>query len=295
MEQNAGISNADVNPTVNKLDLEVKELELKVKELLFKVKDLERPTYKKMSFWTNIITVIIAIIGIAGQSIYSNIKSERAELRLDEATKKTEEAEAKMLIAIAKRDSARKDMAMTAKRIKDSVATLNRMKDTAQKQTAQAQAGLKEAQRKLDIALKAYNDVSKNVAYSSDQSASSKRANVAVADNNNKLEDILFTNTSGTLLKSSILKIYYLPAQKEKAQQLDNVLKTNGASSQYLPPAYTISNVKRNEIVYYNDPQLIYCKAVQQLLQQQGLGDFAIRKSSGANATIDYFKIYLVK
>jgi len=298
MDHNPGVTSGDVK----KLDLEIRELELKVKELLFKLRDLERPPYKKLSFWTNVITVLIAIIGIAGQSIYSNIKSERAELRLDEANKKAEEANKKkeeaekdMKVSILRKESTDRERLSLEKTIKDSTAALERITANAKKALAEAETKRATVEGQLQLALKEYTNILSGVAYNKAQPANSGSTTSAATTNNPKLTALLLSNNSGALLKNSILKIYFLPPQKEKAQQINNILKTNGASSDFLPPAYSISDVKRNEIVYYNDPQLVYCKAVQQLLKQEGLGDFSIRKSSGANTTISYFKMYLVK
>src|SRR4051812_42544834 len=77
---------------ITKPDLELRELELKVKELEFKVKDLEKPSYKRITFWTSLVTVLIAVVGIIGQSFLSNIKNAEAKLETERANKEMQEA-----------------------------------------------------------------------------------------------------------------------------------------------------------------------------------------------------------
>lgn len=60
---------------LSETQLKLKEQELKVEELTLKVADLKRPAYKKLNFWTSSLAVVIALGGVIGQNIISNIQS----------------------------------------------------------------------------------------------------------------------------------------------------------------------------------------------------------------------------
>lgn len=256
-----------------KPDLELRELELKVRELELKVKDLEKPSFKRISFWTSMISVFIALVGIIGQSYLSNIKNAQAKLETDQAKKEMQEALIKKSLAV--RD---------VKKATTELLILQKKCDTAQ--------------QNLDNVILAYNNVVKVIAYSSAKSEVNnqeiERTKSVVTKTSNNVSHILLSNASDMLLQNSILKVYYTPLTKDKAITIDHLLKSKGAKSECVIPNYDISKAN-NEIVYYNEPQLNYCKAVQAFLNQSGQGTFSIRLSSGANTTIQHFKIYVVK
>jgi hypothetical protein len=257
--------------TSNRPNLEVKELTLKVRELELKVKDLELPAYKKLSFWTSLLTVLIAVIGIAGQSILSSIKNEKAEL-------KTEQAAKELTLSLARKDSA--DIAI----------------GNARKDLDALEKKRHSLQKELDSLSEAYNSITTEIAFSdsSKMTGTQESLKTIITEANSKVSNILLKNSSDDLLQSSVLKIYYLGLFESKALAINKTLASRSVKTNYSLPPYSISYVKANEIVYYNKPQLNYCLAVQSLLKQSGYGDFRIRLSSGANATISYFKIYLV-
>jgi predicted nucleic acid-binding protein len=76
----------------NETQLKLKEQELKVEELTLKVADLKRPAYKKLNFWTSSLAVVIALGGVIGQNIISNIQSKTAALEMKEAQVKKDSA-----------------------------------------------------------------------------------------------------------------------------------------------------------------------------------------------------------
>jgi hypothetical protein len=69
----------------SKLTLADKEQALKIKELKWKIKDLETPEYKKLSTWTGIGAIAIAIAGLGIQFASNQLESQIAELKLNEA------------------------------------------------------------------------------------------------------------------------------------------------------------------------------------------------------------------
>ena len=256
-----------------KPELEVKELVLKVRELELKVEDLERPSYKKLSFWTSLITVVIAVVGILGQSILSSIKNEKSELKTEQAAKELTES-------LQRKDSADQAIAQA----QNSLSVLERRRDSLQKE--------------VDSMSIAFNKIASEVAFTTDSTQicqSQVRLNAVVTETSNSISNILLKNVSADLVRNSVLKIHYVASTKSKAIEINNVLKSRGVKSDYSLPGYDILGVKENEIVYFNRPQRNYCIAVQSLLKQSGYGDFKVRLSSGANATTQYFKIYLVK
>jgi hypothetical protein len=263
----------------SKPDLELRELELKVKELELNVRDLEKPPYKKLSYWTSIITVCIALIGIIGQSYLSNIQNAKANLETEQAKKETQEAKKETQEALIKKENIKHETAIYT----DSIMTLTKRKDTLRKN--------------LDKMLIAYNQVVYNEAYHTDSTTNkvtTRNTNAIITKTSNNVSNVLLENSIDILLKSSKLKVYYTTSTKQKAIEIDSILKSKGVQSTYEAPGYNISN-GHNEIVYYNEPQLNYCKAVQMLLEKTGKGVFSIRLSSGANTTINHFKIYVVK
>lgn len=223
----------------SKPELELRELELKVKELELNVRDLEKPSYKRLSYWTSIISVCIAMIGIIGQSYLSNIKNENANLKTEQAKKEMQEA------IVTKQNIKREIAGLT-----NSIITLNKRKDK-----------IKES---LNTMLIAYNKIVYNRAYLTDfdnNKTSASNTSAIINENNNKISKVLLENSIEILLKSSKLKIYYLTSTKQKAIEIDSILKLKGVQSTYEVPNYDLSK-GHNEIVYYNKPQMNYCKAV---------------------------------
>lgn len=242
----------------SKPNLELRELELKVRELELNIKALEKPSYKKLSYWTTIVTVLIAIFGFGLQTYLSSIRNAKADLD-------TRIAEAK--------------------------------KDTLDKQIKLNNDSLVRLTQKRDSALKAYNQVSQayievnsTIAFSTD-SLSIKSQN-KIFNANQKVSGVLLKNSLGTFLKAAIVRIYYLPDLKSKAEKINQMLLNNGVRSTIDTAPYDISH-SYNQIVYYNDPQLDYCSAVQSLLTKNGWINFEVRKSSKANVSTQFFKIYL--
>jgi hypothetical protein len=56
--------------------------ELQKEKLRLEIKNIKKPSYRRFTFWTGSISLLLAVIGVIGQSILSNIKSERAMLDL---------------------------------------------------------------------------------------------------------------------------------------------------------------------------------------------------------------------
>ena len=109
------------------------------------------------------------------------------------------------------------------------------------------------------------------------------------------VSDILLKDASDMLLKNTALKVLFsVPNDKSAALEMNKMFKRAGVTSIKEPyiPEYTL---KKNEIVYYSELQLSYCKAVQALLKKKGYGYFSLRKSSGANDHTKYLKIYFAK
>jgi hypothetical protein len=256
----------------DKVELELRELELKVSELEWKVKELSTPLYKKPTFWTTTIPIIIALIGVIGQSYLSSIKNAQAKLELERATKEIMDATEKKL------------------KVKSELAVLDTELKIKQDQ-------IDSAKNQVNSLVDAYNRVLAKRAFpdNGDGNNESEASKEFLTETTKNISRILEDNGSELLLKSTKLTVYYVPEQKNKAIEVDKLLKTKGVKSRYDIPDYSIDKVVHNEIVYYNQPQLVYCNAVQKLLKDQGFGDFNIRISSGANATNKYFKIYVVR
>jgi hypothetical protein len=64
--------------------LNEKEQDLRIQELQWKVNDLAKPAYRKVSTWTGISAILIALLGLILQGIVSSYKSEIEDLKLRE-------------------------------------------------------------------------------------------------------------------------------------------------------------------------------------------------------------------
>jgi len=241
-----------------KEDLTLRELDLKVRELKLKVEDLEKPSYKKLSYWTSIVTVIIAVFGFGLQSYLSNIKNAKADLD----TK----------IAEAKKDTLDRQIRL----YNDSLGKITHRVDSVSKALKQVS--------------QAYIEMKSAVAFSNNILSEPSQNKIQNADG--KVSGLLLKHNFGTILKAAVVKIYYLPALKEKAESINKLLRENGVQSNLDTAPYDISH-SHNQVVYYNDPQLDYSKAVLSLLNKNGWADFELRKSSQANVSTQFFKIYL--
>ncbi|SEN65012.1 hypothetical protein SAMN05192574_103778 [Mucilaginibacter gossypiicola] len=241
-----------------KEDLALRELDLKVRELKLKVEDLEKPSYKKLSYWTSIVTVVIAIFGFGLQSYLSNIKNAKADLDIK--------------IAEAKKDTLNRQI----KVYNDSLGRITNRLDSSSKALKQVS--------------QAYIEMKSAVAFSMNGLSEPSQTKIQNADE--KVSGLLLKNNFRTILKAAIVKIYYLPALKEKAESINKLLTENGVQSGLDNAPYDISH-SHNQVVYYNDPQLDYSKAVLSLLNKNGWTNFELRKSSQANVSTQFFKIYL--
>ncbi|BAV06144.1 hypothetical protein SAMN05421788_106204 [Filimonas lacunae] len=72
--------------------LDEKEQALRIKELELKITGLEKPEYKKISTWTGVVAIAVAVTGIVAQGVLYQIKSANAEKDLIEANEKVESA-----------------------------------------------------------------------------------------------------------------------------------------------------------------------------------------------------------
>jgi hypothetical protein len=70
--------------------------ELQKKKLQLEIADLARPTGKRISSWVSVATAVIAIGGVFGQNIISNIAKERAALQVEQAEKQKRDYEAQV-------------------------------------------------------------------------------------------------------------------------------------------------------------------------------------------------------
>ncbi|MEZ5106642.1 MAG: hypothetical protein R2757_19220 [Draconibacterium sp.] len=242
-----------------RLKKENRELSLREEELELRIDRIKHP-WRNHTFWTSIIAALVALIGIAGQSYLSSIKSERAELRLDEA--KVEEKKARKSLENAK----------------DSM-------EIAREKTKIANDSFLILKKNEDVLIKRVNELNKSIAYT-------KSELNTLNSEKDEVSKLLLQNSMQTLLENSTLKVYYVENTKAKAMKIDSLFKSNGVNSRYQRPGYSIS---KNEIVYYNAPQKDYCYAIQKLLRNNGYNDFTIRPSSGPSSTIEHFKVYVAK
>jgi hypothetical protein len=211
-----------------------------------------------LSNWTSVITVIIAIFGFGLQSYLSNINNAKADLE----TK----------IAEAKKDTLDRQIRL----YNDSLGKVRHRVDSILKLYAQVSQAYIEMKSAVAFSMNVLSDASQNKIQSADE----------------KVSGLLLKNNFRTILKAAVVKIYYLPALKSKAESINKLLTDNRVQSTLDTAPYDISH-SNNEVVYYNDPQLDYSRAVLLLLNKNGWGKFELRKSSKANVSTQFFKLYL--
>jgi hypothetical protein len=90
------------NTTENVNPLNVREQSLRIEELELRVKSLKKPEYAKISTWTGLVAICVAVTGIVAQGILYQIKSAKAEqdLKAAQVTRDSTNAETKRLTVI---------------------------------------------------------------------------------------------------------------------------------------------------------------------------------------------------
>ncbi len=58
---------------------------LQKEKLKFEIVELKRPIYSRPAFWFGLLGVLLALVGVLGQSYLSSIKSEKADLKVSKA------------------------------------------------------------------------------------------------------------------------------------------------------------------------------------------------------------------
>ena len=125
--------------------------DLEKEKLHLEIKDLSRPFMLRPGLWFSLITALVAIGGLVGQNILSDIKIQRAALeaeqKIQNANKRIEEAEKREEGAKAKAEfaeAARKKAIKETKAIRFEAVALNREKLALEEQTELARKGLNE-------------------------------------------------------------------------------------------------------------------------------------------------------
>lgn len=103
--------------------------------------------------------------------------------------------------------------------------------------------------------------------------------------------DTIHVNQSD-ILRLAKIKVYYKSDSiLNFATNIVKMLNESNVNPELGIPAYEIT---QNEIVYYNETQIIFCQEARRLLELNGFGTFKVRKSSGNNPKTPHFKIYVV-
>lgn len=82
-----------------------REQNLRIEELELKVRALKKPEYQKVSTWTGVIAIAVAVTGIVAQGVLYQIKSANAEKNLAEANEKVKLTNEQASRLIKTRDS----------------------------------------------------------------------------------------------------------------------------------------------------------------------------------------------
>ena len=107
------------------------KLALEIEELQLKVADLKRPSYKRQSFWI----AVAAVVGVIAQGYLSQIKSERADLRVEKAQKEVDQAVVRRDSAVAQERSAVARIASANDTLSKIAAQVRRLQGLAAGQT----------------------------------------------------------------------------------------------------------------------------------------------------------------
>ncbi|MCF6404870.1 hypothetical protein L3C95_18365 [Chitinophaga filiformis] len=81
------------------------EQSLRIEELKLKVRELNKSEYKKISTWTGLVAIFVAVSGVITQGVLYEIKSVKAQNELDSALRKKDLANLEVRQLSQKRDS----------------------------------------------------------------------------------------------------------------------------------------------------------------------------------------------
>lgn len=236
--------------------LELEQQALEVEELQIRLKNLRRPQYLRVSFWTSIIPVSIAVLGIAGQSYLSYEETLKAEEKIEIAEGEIE--------------------------------TAGLVKDSARVQLKIAEDSQHNAEEKRDSLASQIVDMVEPLANKTGQLT---KTETAVLEASINVSGILAEEASEKLLKNSYFKVYYSMTTQEQGRKIMKLLRKGKVSVMgYLTQT---SDRKLNEIVYSNKIHISNCKALQTLLKNNGCGKFTIRRSNEVDQLPEYINVYI--
>ena len=91
----------DITDPPSQRDTSVETARLENEKLRLEIGDLQRPVYARPTFWISVATAVVALAGVIGQNILSNIRKERADLDVVKATDAAANAEQRLEVAQA--------------------------------------------------------------------------------------------------------------------------------------------------------------------------------------------------
>lgn len=100
-------ANTRNNNAANKEELtpDEREQNLRIEELELKIRALKKPEYRKITTWTGVVAIAVAVTGIVAQGVLYQIKSANAEKNLAEANEKVKATNEQAARLIKARDS----------------------------------------------------------------------------------------------------------------------------------------------------------------------------------------------
>jgi hypothetical protein len=125
------IESSDGNNTLN-----AREQQLRIEELQLRVKALKKPEYAKISTWTGLVAIFVAVSGIIAQGILYQIKSAKAENELNSLISRKDAASLEIKLLSRTRDSLKLERAKFEKDIE-------KMSDVATNDSLSAEQKLK--------------------------------------------------------------------------------------------------------------------------------------------------------
>jgi len=132
--------------------LDEEEQSLRIEELRLKVKALKRPEYKKITTWTGLVAIFVAISGIIAQGILYEIKSAKAQKNLDSALQRADSVNIEESRLIHRCDSLKTEANNLKSLIASGARTLEQISDTLAKTQSSSDGLLKNIKEDINAA-----------------------------------------------------------------------------------------------------------------------------------------------
>lgn len=152
--------------------LDAREQSLRIEELQLKIRSLKKPEYAKISTWTGLVAIFVAVSGIIVQGALYQIKSAKAQNELDSLVRRKDAASLEIKLLAKTRDSLRLERAKFEKDVE-------KMSDVASNESLSSEQKLKSITEGLNATVIELQPATSNL---SGKAAVSKSLNKAIEE-----------------------------------------------------------------------------------------------------------------